>query len=152
MSSRIAFAHFLSGKTFFYWYTFKRFKTKILTKIASMNLARTQMTVQLDEDRLVSKTGQRMLSVDEVSAVMKQALDEDLDGTVYAIMPNMPPIKVPNFNYSMLLPVYLVASTLFKNSASSVDANRVLAGLFLALMLLSFLMGFSAYYMMNMLI
>ena len=109
------------------------------------------MTVQLDEDRLVKKTGQRKLTVDEVSAVMKQALKEDLDGTVYAIMPNMPPIKVPNFNYSMLISVYIVASSLFKNSGS-VDALRVLAGLLVALLLLSFLMGFAAHYMINTLI
>merc|ERR1719346_679478 len=69
---------------------------------------RTEMTKDLDEERLVKKSGLRKLTVEEVGNVFTEALRQDIDGSVYLILPGMPALRVPNLNYVLFILVPLM--------------------------------------------
>ena len=100
------------------------------------------MTKDLDEERLVKKSGLRKLTVEEVGNVFTEALHSDIDGSIYLILPEMPALRVPNLNIVLflLVPLMKIYHRLYPQTLAT-DAGMALVNVFLALFLCMFLLG-----------
>ena len=85
-------------------------------------------------------TGMGLLSVAVVGDVFEQALEQDDNGSVYAIMPGLPPLKMPNWNPILIAPTAIMAKLLGSNKPF--DAKNALMGGILIMLILSFFAGF----------
>lgn len=91
-------------------------------------------------DELKKRSGMGLLSVAVVGDVFEQALEQDDNGSVYAIMPGLPPLKMPNWNPILIAPTAIMAKLLGSNKPF--DAKNALMGGILIMMILSFFAGF----------
>jgi len=102
---------------------------------------KTQLTKELDEKTLI-KRGTRMLTVEEVGRVMLDALKDDVNGAVIMVFPNLPPVRVYNFNnlLFLLFPIFKIYNKLFPQT-SAVNALTILICVLLLILVATFILG-----------
>ena len=107
--------------------------------------SRTPMTNVLD-DKTLAKRGMRKLTVEEVSRVLLDSFKEDVNGTVIMVFPDLPPVRVPNFNNFLfyLFPVFKLHQALFPQG-TFIEALRMLTLALLSMLFLAFALGMGAH-------
>lgn len=106
---------------------------------------RTAMTAEL-HDKSLAKRGTRKLTVDEVSKVMLDALRDDINGAVIMVFPDLPAVRIYNFNNLMFLlfPVFKLYRALFPHT-TAVDSMKILILVLLLILFVTFILGMGAH-------
>ena len=93
-----------------------------------------------DEGRIKRATGMGTLQVEDVSKAMVVVLDEDENGSINAVMPDMPVMKVPNWNEPLLL-LFIPIARLMSARLRSINTMTVIKLIAFLTILLSFFLG-----------
>jgi len=98
---------------------------------------------EFDKKRMERRTGFRTLKPSEMGTVLANALKEDDNGAVYAVLPDLPVLKVPNWNKELMAVMVGLAKlvALVNPQQRSLDTKTALVAFLLALLLFAFFLG-----------
>jgi len=101
---------------------------------------------EFDKKRMEKRTGFRTLTPSEMGPVLATALKEDDNGAVYAIFPDMPVLKVPNWNKELMAAMVGLGklTALVNPQQRSLDAKTAVMTLVVAFLLFTFILGLLA--------